>query len=97
MNKKDLVDAVAKKTGAKKKDVKKTIDATIDVITDALVKGEKVQLVGFGTFEVRKTAARRGVNPQTRQPMTIPAGKVPKFRPGGKLKEMVKKGKKGKK
>jgi len=96
MNKKELVDVVAKKTGAKKKDVKKVVDATIEAITEALVKGEKVQLVGFGTFEVRKTAARKGVNPRTREPMTIPAGKVPKFRPGGQLKQLVKKGKKKK-
>ena len=90
MNKKDLVDAVAKKTGAKKKDVKKIIDTTIEVISDALAKGEKVQLVGFGSFEVRKAAARRGVNPQTKEPINIPERKVPKFRPGKALKEKVK-------
>ncbi|RKX56997.1 MAG: integration host factor [Thermotoga sp.] len=90
MNKKELVDKVAKKAGAKKKDVKKIIDTTIGVISDALAKGEKVQLVGFGSFEVRKAAARRGVNPQTKEPINIPERKVPKFRPGKALKEKVK-------
>ncbi len=89
MNKKALVDKVAKKTGAKKKDVKKIIDATIDTIIESLAKGEKVQLVGFGSFEVRKAAARKGVNPQTKQPIEIPERKVPKFKPGKTLKEKV--------
>ncbi len=91
MNKKELVDVVAKKTGAKKKDVKKIIDATIEAIKEALEKGEKVQLVGFGSFEVRQAAARKGVNPRTKQPIEIPARKVPKFKPGKDLKKRVSK------
>ena len=91
MNKKQLVDVVAKKTGAKKKDVKKIIDATIEAIKEALEKGEKVQLVGFGSFEVRQAAARKGVNPRTKQPIEIPARKVPKFKPGKDLKKRVSK------
>lgn len=90
MNKKELVDKVSKKAGLKKKDVKKVVDTMLESITEALAKGEKVQLVGFGSFEVRKAAQRKGVNPQTKKPITIPARKVPKFRPGKVLKEKVK-------
>lgn len=90
MNKKELVDKVAKKAGLKKKDVKKVVDTMLESITEVLAKGEKVQLVGFGSFEVRKAAQRKGVNPQTKKPITIPARKVPKFRPGKVLKEKVK-------
>ncbi|WP_448531033.1 DNA-binding protein HU [Pseudothermotoga sp.] len=90
MNKKELVDKVAKKAGLKKKDVKKVVDTMLESINEALAKGEKVQLVGFGSFEVRKAAQRKGVNPQTKKPITIPARKVPKFRPGKVLKEKVK-------
>lgn len=90
MNKKELVDKVTKKAGLKKKDVKKVVDMVFETITDALAKGEKVQLVGFGSFEVRKAASRKGVNPQTKKPITIPARKVPKFKPGKALKEKVK-------
>lgn len=89
MNKKELIDVVAKKTGAKKKDVKKIIDATIEAIKEALGKGEKVQLVGFGSFEVREAAARKGVNPRTKEPIEIPARKVPKFKAGKDLKKKV--------
>ena len=91
MNKKELVDVVAKKTGAKKKDVKMIVDAAIEAIKEALEKGEKVQLVGFGSFEVREAAARKGVNPRTKQPIEIPARKVPKFKPGKDLKKRVSK------
>ncbi|HEY8541778.1 MAG: DNA-binding protein HU [Pseudothermotoga sp.] len=90
MNKKELVDKVTKKAGLKKKDVKKVVDMVFESVTDALAKGEKVQLVGFGSFEVRKAASRKGVNPQTKKPITIPARKVPKFKPGKALKEKVK-------
>jgi bacterial nucleoid protein Hbs len=90
MNKKELVDKVSKKAGLKKKDVKKVVDTMLESINEALAKGEKVQLVGFGSFEVRKAAQRKGVNPQTKKPITIPARKVPKFRPGKVLKEKVK-------
>ncbi|MEJ5229584.1 MAG: DNA-binding protein HU [Pseudothermotoga sp.] len=90
MNKKELVDKVTKKAGLKKKDVKKVVDMVFETVADSLAKGEKVQLVGFGSFEVRKAASRKGVNPQTKKAITIPARKVPKFKPGKALKEKVK-------
>jgi len=90
MNKTELIDRVAKKSALKKKDVKAVVDIVFDTISEALAKGDKVQLVGFGSFEVRKAAERRGVNPQTKKPIKIPARKVPKFRPGKALKEKVK-------
>ncbi|MCD6103492.1 MAG: HU family DNA-binding protein [Thermotogaceae bacterium] len=90
MNKTELIDKVAKKSALKKKDVKAVVDIVFDTISEALAKGDKVQLVGFGSFEVRKAAERRGVNPQTKKPIKIPARKVPKFRPGKALKEKVK-------
>lgn len=90
MNKTELVDKVAKKSALKKKDVKAVVDIVFDAISEALAKGDKVQIVGFGSFEVRKAAERRGVNPQTKKPIKIPARKVPKFRPGKALKEKVK-------
>ncbi len=90
MNKKELVDRIAKKTGLKKKEIKKSLDVALETIADALGKGEKVQLVGFGTFMVKKAAQRKGVNPQTKKPITIPERKVPKFKPGKALKEKVK-------
>lgn len=92
MSKKELVNMVVEKVpGLKKKDVKAVVDAVFESISEALSKGEKVQLVGFGTFEVRKAAARTGVNPRTRQKIKIPARKVPKFKPGKDLKECVNK------
>ncbi|QTA38378.1 HU family DNA-binding protein [Thermosipho ferrireducens] len=92
MSKKELVNAVAEKvTGLKKKDIKVVVDAVFEAISEALAKGEKVQLVDFGTFEVRKAAARTGVNPRTREKIKIPARKVPKFKPGKALKEKVNK------
>lgn len=89
MNKQDLVANVAEKAGMTKKDAEKAINAVVDSIKDALNKGEKVALVGFGTFEVRTRAARSGRNPQTGAAIKIPAGKVPAFRPGKELKESV--------
>ncbi|ODN30637.1 HU family DNA-binding protein [Fervidobacterium thailandense] len=91
MNKKMLVNAVAEKTQLKKKDVKAVVDAVFEVISDALEKGEKVQLVDFGTFEVKKMEGRTGVNPRTKAKIKIPARKVPKFRPGKVLKARVNK------
>lgn len=89
MNKQDLVASVAEKAGMTKKDAEKAINAVVDSIKAALNKGEKVALVGFGTFEVRTRAARSGRNPQTGAAIKIPAGKVPAFRPGKELKDSV--------
>ena len=91
MNKSDLIAAMAAKTGSTKKDAEATLNAFGDVVTDSLVKGEKVQLVGFGSFEVRKRAARKGRNPQTKEEIKIPASKAPVFKAGKALKELVNK------
>ena len=90
MNKTDLVNAVAESTGFTKKDAEKAVSAVLDGITDSLKKGEKVQLVGFGTFEVRNRAAKQGHNPRTGEPMTVPASKLPAFKAGKALKDAVK-------
>ena len=89
MNKTELIAAVAEKAEISKKDAEKAIKAFTDVVTDELVKGEKVQLVDFGTFEVSERAEREGRNPKTREPMTIAASKSPKFKAGKALKDMV--------
>ena len=89
MNKTELIAAVAEKAEISKKDAEKAIKAFTDVVTDELVKGEKVQLVGFGTFEVSERAEREGRNPKTREPMTIAASKSPKFKAGKALKDLV--------
>ena len=89
MNKTELIAAVAEKAEISKKDAEKAIKAFTDVVTDELVKGEKVQLVGFGTFEVSERAEREGRNPKTREPMTIAASKSPKFKAGKALKDML--------
>lgn len=89
MNKADLVNNVALKTGAKKKDVDMIIGATLSAIGDALASGERVQLVGFGSFEVRERAERVGRNPRTREEILIPACKVPAFKAGKTLKDKV--------
>ena len=91
MNKGDLVGVVADSTGLSKKDAEKAVSAVFQGITDSLKKGEKLQLVGFGTFEVRERAARTGHNPKTKEPMQIPASKVPAFKAGKVLKDTVKK------
>lgn len=91
MNKAELVEAMAKKTGATKKATEESLNALVEEITKALKKGDKVQLVGFGTFEVRKRAARKGRNPQTGEEIKIPASKAPAFKPGKALKEVVNK------
>ena len=90
MTKVELIAAVATNAGLTKKDAEKAVSATLDVITEALKNGEKVSLVGFGTFEVRERKERQGRNPQTREPMTIPASKLPAFRAGKALKDAVK-------
>ncbi|MBD5081699.1 MAG: HU family DNA-binding protein [Ruminococcaceae bacterium] len=89
MTKAELISAVADKTELTKKDSEKAINALIDAITESLEKGEKVQLVGFGTFEVRDRAERNGVNPKTHEPITIAATKAPAFKAGAALKEAV--------
>ena len=97
MTKTDLINAVAKSTELTKKKATEVVAATLDTITAELVKGEKVQLVGFGTFQVSKRAARTGRNPQDpKKTIKIPAKTVPAFRAGKALKEAVNKGKKKK-
>lgn len=89
MNKSDLIAAIAAKTGDTKKGAEASLNAFVNVVTESLVKGDKVQLVGFGSFEVRKRAARKGRNPQTGEEMRIPASKAPVFKAGKSLKEAV--------
>ena len=90
MNKAELVDAVATQAELSKQDAKKAVEALFETISNTLAKEEKIQLIGFGTFEVRERAARTGRNPQTGEEMTIPASKAPAFKPGKELKEAVK-------
>ncbi|WP_035186220.1 HU family DNA-binding protein [Alteribacter aurantiacus] len=90
MNKTELINAVSEKTELSKKDATNAVDAVFDVITDSLQKAEKVQLIGFGNFEVRERAARKGRNPQTGEEIEIPASNVPAFKPGKALKDAVK-------
>jgi DNA-binding protein HU-beta len=90
MNKEQLVERVASKTGLSKKDANAALDAVLEGITAALKKGEKVTLVGFGTFSVRRRKAREGRNPQTGEKIKIPARKMPAFTAGKELKSQVK-------
>ncbi|ATW26991.1 HU family DNA-binding protein [Candidatus Formimonas warabiya] len=89
MNKTDLINSVAEKAEVTKKDAEKVINAVFASISDALTAGEKVQLVGFGTFEVKERAARVGRNPQTGETINISAAKVPTFKAGKVLKDAV--------
>ena len=89
MNKAELIAAVAENAELTKKDAEKAVKAFIDVVTDELKKGEKVQVVGFGTFEVAERAAREGRNPRTGETMTIEASKTPKFKAGKALKDAL--------
>lgn len=89
MNKTELVSSVAEKTDKTKKDAEQVVSAVFESIQEALGKGEKVQLVGFGTFEVRTREARKGRNPQTGKEIQIPATKVPAFKAGKALKDAV--------
>lgn len=91
MNKSELVAALAEKTNTSKKSAEESLNAFVDVVTEALVNGDKVQLVGFGTFETRKRAARKGRNPQTGEEMKIAASTVPVFKVGKALKDIVNK------
>lgn len=89
MNKTDLVGKVVATSGISQKDAGKAVDAVFGAITEALAKGDKVQLVGFGNFEVRERSARKGRNPQTGAEIEIPASKAPAFKPGKVLKDAV--------
>ena len=91
MTKVELINAIAAEAGLTKKDADAALKATVDAITAALVKGEKVQLVGFGTFEVRARGERTGRNPRTKENITIPASKAPAFKAGKALKDAVSK------
>ena len=89
MNKADLINTVAEKTGLTKKDSEKAINGVFDAISDALVGGDKVQLVGFGAFEVKARAPRMGRNPKTKESIQIPASQSPVFKAGKALKDAV--------
>ena len=89
MNKTELINVVAEKTGLSKKDSETAVSAVIDSITETLVSGDKVQLIGFGSFEIKERAARVGRNPQTKQEIQIPASKLPTFKAGKALKDAV--------
>ena len=89
MNKAELVAAVAEKTALSKKDSEKAVNAAFEAITEALVAGDKVQLVGFGSFETKERNARVGRNPRTKEEIEIPASRVPAFKAGKALKDAV--------
>ena len=89
MNKTELIAAVAEKSGLSKKDAEKALAAVVDSLTDAMVKGDKVQLVGFGSFESKTREARMGRNPKTKEAIEIPATRVPVFKAGKALKDAV--------
>ena len=89
MNKAELIHAVAEKTGLSKKDSEAAVNASIEAITESLKQGEKVQLVGFGSFEVKTRAARIGRNPRTKEEIKIPASKLPVFKAGKALKDSI--------
>ena len=89
MNKAELINAAAEKAGLSKKDTENALNAALDVIAAALAEGDKIQLVGFGSFEVKNRAARIGRNPKTKESIEIPASKVPVFKPGKALKDAV--------
>ncbi len=89
MNKTELIAAVAAKTGLTKKDAEKVVNATLDTITESLVKGDKVNVSGFGIFEVKAREARVGRNPRTKETITIPATKLPAFKASKTLKDAI--------
>lgn len=90
MNKMELVSAIAEKSDLSKRDAEAALNAFTDIVADELKKGEKIQLIGFGTFEVSERAERTGRNPQTGEEMVIPASKMPKFKVGKLLKDSIK-------
>jgi DNA-binding protein HU-beta len=89
MNKADIIGTVAERAGISKKDSEKAVNSFIDIISEALVAGDKIQLVGFGAFEVKNRAARTGRNPRTKETIEIPASRTPTFKPGKALKDAV--------
>ena len=89
MNKTELISAIAANSGLSKKDSEKALSATVDVITNALIAGDKVQLVGFGIFDIKDRAARIGRNPKTKEVINIPATRTPQFKAGKALKDAV--------
>ena len=89
MNKAELIAAAAEKAGLSKKDAEKVVNATFEAIPEALVAGEKVSLVGFGSFDIKNRAERTGRNPMTREEITIPASRTPQFKAGKALKDAV--------
>ncbi len=89
MNKADLAASVAQKLGSTKKDAERAVGAVVEAIEESLARGEKVSLVGFGTFDVRNRPARQGRNPRTMEPIAIPAARIPFFRPGRALRDKV--------
>ena len=91
MNKAELITAIAEKSGLNKKDAEKATNAFVDVITETLQSGDKVQLVGFGGFEVKNRAARMGRNPKTKEQISIPASSVPVFKAGKAFKDAINK------
>ncbi len=91
MNKTELVDLVSQKVSLSKKDTKLAIEATLEAVAETLAKGEEIQLIGFGTFKVNERAAREGVNPKTGEKIKIAASKVPAFKAGKALKDLVNK------
>ncbi|HET7629256.1 MAG TPA: HU family DNA-binding protein [Bacillales bacterium] len=90
MNKTDLINSVAESAQLSKKDATKAVDSVFETISSSLQQGDKVQLIGFGNFEVRERSARKGRNPQTGEEIQIAASKVPAFKPGKALKDAVK-------
>ena len=91
MTKAELINVVAQKTELSKKDSEKAVSAVVDAITEALASGDKVSLVGFGTFEVKERGERKGINPRTKEAITIAASKLPCFKAGKALKDSVSK------
>lgn len=89
MNRTDLIAQVAEKAELSKKEAEKAVTAVLDSIVEAVASGEKVQIVGFGTFEQRERKERTGVNPRTKEKIEIPASKIPAFKPGRNFKELV--------
>ena len=88
MNKSELIAAIATKTGSTKKDAEASLNAFVEAVTETLVKGDKVQLVGFGSFELKTKAARTGINPQTKAKVKIPASKAPVMKFGKSFKDL---------
>ncbi|MDE5677825.1 MAG: HU family DNA-binding protein [Phocaeicola sp.] len=90
MNKADLISAIAAESGLNKADAKKAVDAFVATVTKALKEGDKVSLIGFGTFSVTERSARTGINPATKATISIPAKKAAKFKPGAELADAIK-------